>query len=281
METAGTPTVMLLFNFYRAVIGRETRKLMKQRDRLAAAMVRPLLWLWIIGGGMQALAGEDYTSRLLPGIVGMTLLFGGMVGGLSIALDKDAGTMRLLVTAPVNTCHVLIAKTLGAAMAALVQVGLLLLLLLLLEGVYLLCLEFGLDLQTVLPWLGRTHIPHIPMLLGASILAALACAALGVLCGTFAKTIDGFAVMMNFVIFPVFFFSGALYPVEPMPALARSAALLNPFSYCVDLLRHAFNSHAEFNMLTSVAILLVSTVLILTVAGWKFSRSGASIPLNQ
>lgn len=98
----------MLMHFYWAVIRRESQKLLKQRDRLAAAMVRPVLWLWIIGGGMQALAGGDYTARLLPGIVGMTLLFGGMVGGLSIALDKDAGTMRLLVTAPVKTYHILI-----------------------------------------------------------------------------------------------------------------------------------------------------------------------------
>ena len=113
----------MLMHFYWAVIRRESQKLLKQRDRLAAAMVRPVLWLWIIGGGMQALAGGDYTARLLPGIVGMTLLFGGMVGGLSIALDKDAGTMRLLVTAPVKTYHILIAKTLGAAIGAITFSG--------------------------------------------------------------------------------------------------------------------------------------------------------------
>lgn len=266
-------------HFYRAVINRESRKLLKQRDRLAAAMVRPVLWLWIIGGGMQALAGEDYTTRLLPGIVGMTLLFGGMVGGLSIALDKDAGTMRLLVTAPVKTWHVLIAKTLGAAIAALVQTGLLAALLLGLEGLHIVLLAVGVDVQSALPWVGRTALPNIPMLLGFSVLAALACAALGVLCGTFAKSIDGFAVMMNFVIFPVFFFSGALYPIDPMPTLAKWVAMVNPFSYCVDLLRHAFNSHAEFGLLFSTAVLGASTLVMLMVAHWKFSQSGAAVPL--
>jgi ABC-2 type transport system permease protein len=271
----------LLLNFYRAVISRETRKLLKQRDRLAAAMVRPVLWLWIIGGGMQALAGEDYTNRLLPGIVGMTLLFGGMVGGLSIALDKDAGTMRLLVTAPVRTAHVLLAKTVGAAIAALLQMGLLMLLLLALEGLHRLLLPAGFSLQPVLPWVGRTSLPALELLLPAALLSALACAALGVACGTFAKSIDGFAVMMNFVIFPVFFFSGALYPIEPMPALARWVAMLNPFSYCVDLLRHAFQSHAEFSLWTSGAILLVSISLLLTLASWRFAKTGASIPLSR
>ncbi|BET25421.1 ABC-2 type transport system permease protein [Limnobacter thiooxidans] len=270
----------MLIQFYRAVIARESQKLLKQRDRLAAAMVRPVLWLWIIGGGMQALAGIDYTARLLPGIIGMTLLFGGMVGGLSIALDKDAGTMRLLVTAPVKTRHILIAKTLGAALGALVQMALLVALLLGLEGLYAVLTPLGVDLQQALPWVGRTVWPQLHVLLPAAVLAALSCAALGVLCGTFAKSIDGFAVMMNFVIFPVFFFSGALYPIDPMPALARWVSLLNPFSYCVDMLRHAFTSHAEFSLILSSTVLIVSTLAMLVVATWKFSQSGAAVPLN-
>lgn len=270
----------MLMHFYWAVIRRESQKLLKQRDRLAAAMVRPVLWLWIIGGGMQALAGGDYTARLLPGIVGMTLLFGGMVGGLSIALDKDAGTMRLLVTAPVKTHHILIAKTLGAAVGALVQTGLLIMLLLALEGLYTLLFPLGVDLQNMLPWVGRTLWPELHVLLPGAALSALSCAALGVLCGTFARSIDGFAVMMNFVIFPVFFFSGALYPIEPMPALARWVASLNPFSYSVDLLRHAFSSHAEFGLWLSVSVLLASTAAMLVAATWRFSRSGAAIPIS-
>ncbi|HEX4918618.1 MAG TPA: ABC transporter permease [Limnobacter sp.] len=271
----------MLTQFYAAVIHRETQKLLKQKDRLGAAMVRPMLWLWIIGGGMQALAGFDYTARLLPGIVGMTLLFGGMVGGLSIALDKDAGTMRLLVTAPVHTTHVIVAKTVAAAIAALVQMALLLLLLLALEGLYTLMLPLGIDASEAMPWLGRTLWPAPWVLLPGATLAALACAALGVMCGTFAKSIDGFAVMMNFVIFPVFFFSGALYPVEPMPTLARWVAQLNPFSYAVDVLRAAFSSHPEFSSGLNVTVLVCSTLLMLSVATWRFSRSGAAVPLNQ
>ena len=114
-------------------------------------------------------------------------------------------------------------------------------------------------------------------------LAALSCAALGVLCGTFAKSIDGFAVMMNFVIFPVFFFSGALYPIDPMPALARWVSLLNPFSYCVDLLRHAFSSHAEFSLLFSASVLAIA--LLPTAAHFVSDTSQAytitSVPMPK
>ena len=159
--------------------------------------------------------------------------------------------------------------------------GLLIALLLALEGLYTLLFPLGFDLQEILPWVGRTLWPQLHVLLPGAALAALACAALGVLCGTFAKSIDGFAVMMNFVIFPVFFFSGALYPIDPMPALARWVALVNPFSYCVDLLRHAFSSHAEFGLMFATLVLVGATVAMLIVATWKFSQSGAAVPLNQ
>lgn len=269
----------LLF-FYRAVIIRETLKMLKQRDRLAAAMIRPLLWLWIIGGGMQALAGHDYTTRLLPGIVGMTLLFGGMVGGLSIAFDKDAGTMRLLVTSPVKSQHVLIAKALAASVAALLQVALLMAVLIFLESLAAGLNILGFDLSRVFPWVSHYTLPNIPMLLLALIIGAFSCGTLGVLCGVFAKSIDGFAVVMNFVIFPLFFFSGALYPLDPMPVVAKSIALINPFTYSVDLLRHAFVSHAELTISTSIGFSITSSVLMLALGTWKFSQSGAAIPIH-
>lgn len=272
----------MIHHFYRAVIQRESLKLFKQKDRLYAAMVRPILWLWVIGGGMQALAGEDYTARLLPGIVGMTLLFGGMVGGLSIAFDKDAGTMRLLVTAPVHAVHVVIAKALAASIAALVQMGMLLGLLLFLEGLYwVVFTTLSLNLANVFPWLGKMDLPDVGLLLLASPVIALSCASLGVLCGVFSRGLDNFAVMMNFVIFPLFFFSGALYPLGPMPALAKLLALANPFSYSVDLLRHSMHSHAEMPLLMNFSVLLASTVILWALSAWRFSRSGAALPLSK
>ncbi|MCQ8896663.1 ABC transporter permease [Limnobacter humi] len=267
--------------FYRAVLSRELRKLIRQRDRLAASLVRPLLWLWVIGGGLQALAGADYNIRLLPGVMAMTMLFGGMIGGLSIALDKDAGTMRLLVTAPVHPVHVLLSKTCAATIGALVQASLLGLVLVLLEGLNWALHRLGLSLTPWFGWVGQFTLPHLGLLALGTALCAFTCAALGVLCGVFSKTIDGFAVLMNFVIFPVFFFSGALYPTHGMPAAARLVAQLNPFTYGVDLLRHAWASHAEYPVAFSVWILVGSALLLLGVAHWKYRLGGAAYPLQQ
>lgn len=269
-----------LLGFYKAVIQRETRKLFKQKDKLASAMVRPFLWLWVIGGGMQALAGPDYVPRLIPGIVAMALLFGGMVGGLSIAFDKDAGTMRLLVTSPVRHVHVLLSKALAAAVAALVQTTLLLALLALFEGLYHALSLVDVNLRLALPWTGYLSLPNLKLFLPVLLMCSVTCGLLGVAVGVAAKTIDSFAVMMNFVIFPLYFLSGALYPIAPMPTLARWAATINPFTYCVDLLRHVFNSHAEFGVLQSLTYLTLSGVVMLAWSVWRFSRNGAALPLQ-
>lgn len=270
-----------LGGFYTAVIQRETRKLFKQKDKLASAMVRPFLWLWVIGGGMQALAGPDYVARLIPGIVAMALLFGGMVGGLSIAFDKDAGTMRLLVTSPVRHVHVLLSKALAAAVAALVQSALLLALLALFEGVYHALSLMDVNLRLALPWTGYLSLPKFTLLVPVLLICSITCGLLGVAVGVAAKTIDSFAVMMNFVIFPLYFLSGALYPIAPMPTLARWAASINPFTYCVDLLRHVFSSHAEFGVVQSLTYLTLSGAVMLGWSVWRFSRNGAALPLQH
>ncbi len=90
MRSSADDRPVVLSAFYRAVIGREWHKMLRQKDRLASSLVRPVLWLWVIGGGMSALAGPDYMVRLLPGIIAMALLFGGMIGGMSLALDKES-----------------------------------------------------------------------------------------------------------------------------------------------------------------------------------------------
>jgi ABC-2 type transport system permease protein len=162
-----------------------------------------------------------------------------------------------------------------------VQTGLLLAALAFFEGAYWLLHAFDINLRMVLPWTGYLTWPNMLLLLPVLCLSAISCGLLGVAVGVTAKTIDSFAVMMNFVIFPLFFLSGALYPIAPMPALARWAASINPFTYCVDLLRHVFTSHAEFAVAHSMAYLLASALLMLAFSLWRFSKNGAALPLSQ
>ncbi len=209
--------------FY-AVLEREMLRMLRQRTRLVAAMVRPLIWLLVIGGGFSAAMGNasgvDYQGFLVPGVLGMTTLFGAMLAALTTVYDKESGVMRMMIVAPLPHAWIVLAKMVSAALAAIVQSVLLLVLLLVLG-------RFGFRHATGFcsppPWSATSF----------------ACAGIGMLTASFSRTLDNFAATMNFVIFPVFFFSGSLYPVQTLPAVLKQVAAINPYTYGVDFLKHA------------------------------------------
>jgi ABC-2 type transport system permease protein len=250
-----------------AVLEREVLRMARQRARLLSAMVRPLIWLFVIGAGFGAVmqgAGTDYQRYLVPGIVGMTLLFGAMLAALSMVFDKESGVMRMLIVAPMARAWVVVAKLLSSALAAIVQ-ALLLLAVLAACGYVTADTRFG--------------------LLALGLLAtAAACGGIGMLVAAFTRTLDNYAAIMNFVIFPVFFLSGSLYPVERLPAALKVVALANPYTYGVDLLKHAFGASqpgfgADFGIGLDLAVLAGFTAAALAVASWRFSRESAHEPL--
>jgi ABC-2 type transport system permease protein len=240
----------------------------RQRARLLSAMVRPLIWLLVIGAGFGAVldqSGVDYQRFLVPGVLGMTMLFGAMLAALTMVYDKESGVMRMLVVAPFARYWIVIAKMLASALAAIVQAALLLLLL------------------AALGYLGTEVSPGL--LAAALIMTSLACAGIGMLVAAFTRTLDNFAAIMNFVIFPVFFLSGSLYPVGQLPAALKSAALVNPYTYGVDLLKHATGTAApssmgvDFSVMTDVLVLAGFSVAALLIASWRFSRESAYEPM--
>jgi ABC-2 type transport system permease protein len=249
-----------------AVLEREVLKLLRQRGRLLSSMVRPVLWLLVIGAGFAAVQGEagrpGYQTFLVPGVLGMTLLFGAMLAALSTVYDKESGVMRMLMIAPIEHYWIAVAKALGATLSALVQALMLLLIL------------------GLLGFLSREV--SLPLLALGLVATALACASLGMLVAAWSRTLDNFAAMMNLVIFPVFFLSGSLYPVQQLPAALRVVATLNPYTYGVDLLKHAgiagptVASAADFPIGLDVAVLVGFSVGALAVAGMRFSRETAS-----
>lgn len=249
-----------------AVLEREVMKLLRQRGRLLASMVRPMLWLLIIGAGLEALhmmsGGSGYRTFLVPGVLGMTLLFGAMLAALSTVYDKESGVMRMLVIAPVPHYWIAVAKALGATFAALIQALMLIVLLALLNYI---------SAQV-----------SVPLLAIALLSTALACASLGMLVAAWSRTLDNFATMMNLVIFPVFFLSGSLYPVQLLPPVLRVAASLNPYTYGVDLLKHSgvagpsVAAATDYSIGLDIAVLLGFSAAALAVAGIRFSRASAN-----
>lgn len=247
----------------KAVMQRELSKTFRQRGRLLSSMVRPLIWLLVIGSGVGSMLSgtqqEGYLQFLVPGIVAMTLLFAALLSALTLVYDKEFGVMRMMMIAPIAHGWIVVAKLIAATIIAMVQ------------AIMLLVILFAIGL---LDWQAAL------LLLPPAFLTALLCAAMGGLIAVWSKTLDNFAVIMNFVIFPVFFLSGALYPVTQLPDLLRYVVLVNPFSYGVDLLKHSIpGSQTDFSIVTDLSVLIGFTIAAILIACWRFSRESVHEPL--
>lgn len=233
------------------IIGRELLRFVRQRERFIAALVRPLVWLFIFAAGFRAALGIAITSPyetyilyevyITPGLIGMIQLFNSMQSSLSMVYDREMGSMRVLLLSPLPRWYLLINKLLAGTIVSLLQVYVFL----------------------AVAWYYEVQPPMMGLLwvLPALILNGLMLGALGMLLSSFIKQLENFAGVMNFVIFPMFFMSTALYPLwklqESSPLLATIAEY-NPFSQGVELIRFAL-----YEQLNEHALIYTSCVFVL------------------
>ncbi|MHA6324019.1 ABC transporter permease [Roseivivax sp. CAU 1753] len=216
----------------RAIAWREALRFVHQRERFLAALVRPLVWLLVFAAGFRAALGLSilppyqtyitYETYIVPGLCGMILLFNGMQSALSLVYDRETGSMRLLLTAPLPRGYLLFCKLVGATMISLVQVYVF--------------LAIAALFDIVLPSWG--YFAALPALT----LAGLMLGALGLALSSLIRQLENFAGVMNFVIFPMFFLSSALYPLWKMAEsseLLHDICAVNPFTHAVELIRFA------------------------------------------
>ncbi len=249
----------------RAVTMRETVKFVQQRGRLLSALVRPLIWLAVFAAGFHNGLGASvippykahigYEVYIVPGLLGMILLFHGMQSSLSMVYDREMGVMRLLLTAPLPR-WVLLACKLAAGTALSVITCYVFLAV---------CIAFGATFEPI-GWLA---------VLPALILSGLMLGALWLFLSVYIRQVENFAGAMNFVMFPMFFFSPALYPLSQLreggSQLLYDVSLVNPFTYAVELIRFAL-----YRTIEPVAALVVvgATALffLLAVIGYDPQR---------
>lgn len=248
-----------------ALSRRELIKFLQQKGRLFSAFVRPALWLFVFAVGFRGVygvdAGEPYIQRnvdyeyyILPGLTGMVLLFSGMQSSLSMVYDREMGMMRLLLTAPLPRWYLLTAKLLSGTFISVVQA----------YAFLLICLPFdrftGLHVAFSDPWGWLYVFP-------ALFVTGMALGALGLLLSVHIKQLENFAGTMNFVIFPMFFISPALFPlwylIEGGADAVYWLASVNPFTYGVQLIRHA--SEGQFYAL-GAAVTVGCTILFMVGA---------------
>ena len=230
------------------IVWRELLRFFQQRERFFAALVRPLVWLFIFAAGFRSVLGVSiqppyetyilYEAYITPGLCGMILLFSGMQTSLAMVYDREMGSMRVLLVSPLPRWYLLLCKLVAGVLVACVQVY-----------VFLAIAWFW---DIVPPWYGYLTV------LPALVLAGLMLGALGLLLSSIIKQLENFAGVMNFVIFPMFFASSALYPLWRMKEgslLLYQISTANPFSQAVELIRFALYGQ-------------VDPLSLATTAGW-------------
>jgi ABC-2 type transport system permease protein len=246
------------------VLVRELLRFVQQRARFLAALVRPLIWLFVFAAGFRAALGlsiippyETYVTYevyITPGLVAMIQLFNGMQSSLSMVYDREMGSMRILLTSPLPRWYVLICKLLSSTLVSLLQVY---------------CFLAITPLVGVkFPPLGYVTVAP------ALVLTGLLMGAVGLFLSSLIRQLENFAGVMNFVIFPVFFLSSALYPLWKMQEsseLLYYICSLNPFTYAVELIR--FSLYGKWNgEALGLVVLSLAVFWALSIVGYNPKR---------
>ena len=251
-----------------AVASREALRFFNQTGRLLSALVRPALWLLVFAAGFQNVLGVsimppydsyvEYQVYVIPGLAAMVLLFNGMQSSLSMVYDREMGMMRLLLTAPLPRWYLLLCKLIAGAALSVLQA----------YAFMVVARVVGVDIP-LLGWL--TVLP-------ALILGGLMLGALGLLLSVSIKQLENFAGTMNFVIFPMFFLSSALYPLWKLRESGAEGvywlARLNPFSYAVELIRFALYGQFEG---TSAIVVVDCTLVFFAAAALGYDPQRGAI----
>ncbi|MGO3295414.1 MAG: ABC transporter permease [Marinobacter sp.] len=244
---------------------REWRRFWQQRNRFATALIRPILWLFILASGLglstkgATLPGASgpvsYQMYLIPGLCAMVILFNSMQSALSMVYDRELGSMRVLLVSPLPRPFLLFAKLLAMGSLSVIQV------------LVFLAVTWAVGFRG--PPAG--YITAIPALF----VSALMLGALGLVIATWIRQLENFAGVMNFVIFPVFFLSSALYPLEnfaPDSPILFWAGLVNPFTHAVEAIRFSLSAQWHWQSF-SISVFSTLVLCLIAIQGFQPQRT--------
>jgi ABC-2 type transport system permease protein len=236
---------------------REVKKYGRSRVQIIASLGQPLLYLLVLGFGLgpvyQKAGGGSYLQFMAPGIVGMAVLFTSVFSGIALLWDRQFGFLKETLVAPVPRIYVMIGRTLGGATVAMLQ---------------------GTLIVVVCLIAGFRPVSLIGIQLGFAFMALIAIvfAALGTSIGSSLQDMQGFQLIMNFLVLPIFFLSGALFPLNNLPKALSFVTKLDPLSYGVDGLRAALIGASHFGAIVDAVVLAVVAVGLLGLGAWRFSK---------
>ncbi len=235
---------------------RDLIRLSRDRAQVAGSLARPILWLVILGLGMgqavNGLGGLRYVEYLFPGIVALNLLFAAFLSAISVIWDREFGFLKEMLVAPISRASIALGKAASGATVATLQGCLVLL---------------------FVPWVGVSlSWTRVLLALPFMFLVAFSMTSLGLLIASRMSSFEGFGTIANFVIMPMFFISGAVFPLNQAPPWLAALSKINPMTYAVDGLRTLFQSAVGLHLLLDLLILLGFALAAVSLAVRAFSR---------
>jgi ABC-2 type transport system permease protein len=236
---------------------RELKRYVRSRVQIVVSLGQPCLYLLALGFGLGPVfrqAGHgSYLQFMAPGVVGMTVLFSSVFSGIAMLWDRQFGFLKETLVAPVSRIQIMIGRTLGGATVAIIQGSLILLI----------CLIAGFRPQ---------HWVAIPGAFLFVVMIAIVFAALGTAIGSVIKDMQGFQLVMNFLVMPIFFLSGALFPLANLPIVMAVITRLDPLTYGVDGLRGTLTGLWHFNLGFNLSILAMIACAFISLGAYAFSK---------
>ena len=236
---------------------REVKKYARSRVQIVTSLGGPLMYLGVLGFGLAPVfqrAGEgSYLQFMAPGVIGMTVLFTAMFSGIAMLWDRQFGFLKETLVAPVPRLAIMIGRTLGGATVAVLQGTLIF-------------------VVTLIAGFRPVSLLAVPLAFLVIALIAVIFSALATAIGSGLKEMQGFQMVMNFLVMPTFFLSGAIYPLEGLPRVLAALTRIDPLTYGVDGVRGLLTGRTHFGVALDIAVLLGVGVLFVAAGAWRFSK---------
>lgn len=245
-----------------AIWYREFKVFLREKSRIVASVVNPILWLLIFGGGLGSnvsITGINYQTFIYPGILIQAVLFSSIFFGVYIVWDRKIDFLKEVLVAPISRTSIFIGKIIGGATDALIQS-----LILLLIGII-----FG--KLGIIPGLKFGLIAFFISLI-ILLITTTSMVSVGLIIGSRMESPEGFQLITSFLLFPIFFLSGALFPINKLPAWLAPFTFLDPLTYSVDALRNVILGTSQFHLAFDFGIIIIFSIAIIIVGTYAFEK---------
>jgi len=241
---------------------RETKVFLRERSRIISSVINPLLWLLIIGGGLGSavsFGGINYQTFIYPGILIQTALFSSVFFGVYIVWDKKIDFMKEVLVAPMRRTSIFVGKILGGSTDTLLQV------------LILFVIGFIFMIGGIMPGLQLTPF-SVLVSLAFLLVATVGLVSVGLILGSQMESPEGFQLIISFLIFPLFFLSGALFPITNLPAWLAPFIFVNPVTYAVDGIRGVLLGISRFPLLFDFALVCLFAFIMILIGTYAFKK---------